>query len=78
MLVNYYEQLGLFNMKDGKFNPDLSKLKNIAKTKASHDLDKIIDQEEAISRNKNKGQLRKERSSVTDNLIAKLDRGYKK
>ena len=77
MLVNYYEQLGLFNMKDGKFSPDLSKLKNIAKTKASHDLDKIIDQEEAISRNKNKGQLRKERSSVTDNLIAKLDRGYK-
>lgn len=78
MLVNYYEQLGLFNMKDGKFSPDISKLKNIAKTKASHDLDKIIDQEEAISRNKNKGQLRKERSSVTDNLIAKLDRGYKK
>ena len=31
MLVNYYEQLGLFNMKDGKFSPDISKLKNIAK-----------------------------------------------
>jgi hypothetical protein len=47
MLINYYDTLGLFNLdKEGKFKPDISKLKNIAKTKAVSELDQVLSQEE--------------------------------
>ena len=47
MLINYYDSIGLFNLdKSGKFNPDISKIKNVAKTKAVSELDKVIARED--------------------------------
>jgi hypothetical protein len=46
ILINYYDGLGLFNQdKNGNFKPDISKLKNIAKTKAVNEVDRIIAQD---------------------------------
>lgn len=46
MLINYYDTLGLFNLdSSGKFKPDISKLKNVAKTKAVSELDKVLAKE---------------------------------
>jgi len=43
MLINYYDSLGLFNLtKEGAFKPDISKLKNVAKTAAVSEIDKVI------------------------------------
>lgn len=46
-LINYFDTLGLFNMdeKTGKFKPDISKLKTVAKTEASSELDQIIERQ---------------------------------
>lgn len=76
ILINYLDDLGIFNMKGDKFVPDLSKLKNIAKSKATHELDNIIDQEEATNKHK-KSKQASNRHSVTDDIIAKLDRARK-
>ncbi|MGI9214345.1 MAG: hypothetical protein ACR2HS_01365, partial [Gammaproteobacteria bacterium] len=47
MLINYYDTLGLFNItKEGKFRPDISKIKAVAKTAAITELDKVISVEE--------------------------------
>lgn len=49
MLINYYDSIGLFNLdKGGKFTPDISKLKNIAKTKAVSELDKVLSRENEL------------------------------
>lgn len=46
MLINYYDSIGLFNIdKSGQFKPDVSKIKNVAKTKAVSELDKIVSRE---------------------------------
>ena len=46
MLINYYDTLGLFNLdSSGKFRPDISKIKNVAKTKAVSELDKVLAKE---------------------------------
>jgi hypothetical protein len=46
MLINYYDSIGLFNIdKSGVFKPDVSKIKNVAKTKAVSELDKIVSRE---------------------------------
>lgn len=46
MLINYYDSIGLFNIdKAGQFKPDVSKIKNVAKTKAVSELDKIVSRE---------------------------------
>lgn len=46
MLINYYDSIGLFNIdKSGLFKPDVSKIKNVAKTKAVSELDKIVSRE---------------------------------
>lgn len=46
MLINYYDTLGLFNIdKSGKFKPDISKLKAVAKTAAVNEVDKVISAE---------------------------------
>ena len=75
ILVNYLDTLGVFNMdKSGNFKPDLSKLKKIAKSKASNELDKIISQEEAKGKSKQAFKKSNNPSRVTDDIIAKLDR----
>jgi hypothetical protein len=54
MLINYYDTLGLFNLdKDGKFKPDISKLKTVAKTAAITELDRVIsaEDERGVGRN---------------------------
>jgi hypothetical protein len=46
MLINYYDSIGLFNLdKGGQFKPDVSKIKQVAKTKAVSELDKIVSRE---------------------------------
>lgn len=75
MLINYYDTLGLFNLdKEGKFKPDISKLKQVAKTKAITDLDKII-----ASEDRNVGKNTSvESSQKTSNILDMLDRAMKK
>ncbi len=75
MLINYYDTLGLFNLdKEGKFKPDISKLKQVAKTKAINDLDKIIASEDRnVGRNTSV-----ESSQKTSNILDMLDRAMKK
>tara|TARA_R100001443_G_scaffold83700_1_gene90472 strand:+ start:579 stop:1745 length:1167 start_codon:yes stop_codon:yes gene_type:complete len=75
MLINYYDTLGLFNLdKAGKFKPDISKLKQVAKTKAINDLDKIIAKEDRnVGRNTSV-----ETSEKTGNILDMLERSMKK
>ncbi len=75
MLINYYDTLGLFNLdKEGKFKPDISKLKKVAKTKAINDLDKIIASEDRnVGRNTSV-----ETSEKTGNILDMLERSMKK
>jgi len=75
MLINYYDTLGLFNLdKEGKFKPDISKLKQVAKTRAINDLDKII-----ASEDRNVGKNTSvETSEKTSNILDMLDRAMKK
>ena len=43
MLINYYDSIGMFDLtKEGGFKPNISKLKNVAKTKAVSEMDKVI------------------------------------
>jgi hypothetical protein len=43
MLINYFDTIGLFNIdKEGNFKPDITKIKNVAKTQAVSELDKVI------------------------------------
>ena len=75
MLINYYDTLGLFNLdKEGKFKPDVAKLKQVAKTKAINDLDKIIASEDrSVGRNTSV-----ETSEKTGNILDMLERSMKK
>ena len=74
MLINYYDTLGLFNLdKEGQFKPDISKLKQVAKTKAINDLDKIIASEDrSVGRNTSV-----ETSEKTGNILSMLERSMK-
>jgi hypothetical protein len=46
MLINYYDTLGLFNFDNsGKFKPDITKLKNVAKSAAVSELDRVLSKE---------------------------------
>jgi len=75
MLINYYDTLGLFNLdKQGQFKPDVAKLKQVAKTKAINDLDKIIASEDrSVGRNTSV-----ETSEKTGNILDMLERSMKK
>jgi hypothetical protein len=75
MLINYYDTLGLFNLdKEGKFRPDISKLKQVAKTAAINDLDKIIaaEEERGVGRNTSV-----ETSKKTEGILSMLDSAFK-
>ncbi len=76
MLINYYDTLGLFNIdKQGKFKPDISKLKAVAKTAAINDLDKIIAAEEQRGVGRNTSV---ETSQKTDSIIGMLENAFNK
>lgn len=75
MLINYYDTLGLFNLdKEGKFKPDISKLKQVAKTAAINDLDKIIAAEEERGLGRNTSV---ETSKKTEGILSMLDNAFK-
>jgi hypothetical protein len=75
MLINYYDTLGLFNLDSkGNFKPDISKLKQVAKTAAINDLDKIIaaEEERGVGRNTSV-----ETSAKTEGILNMLDKAFK-
>jgi hypothetical protein len=76
MLINYYDTLGLFNLdKEGKFKPDISKLKTVAKTAAINELDKIIATEEQRGVGRNTSV---ETSQRTEGILSLLEKATKK
>lgn len=76
MLINYYDTLGLFNLdKEGKFKPDISKLKTVAKTAAINELDKIIAAEEQRGVGRNTSI---ETSQRTEGILNLLEKATKK
>ena len=75
MLINYYDTLGLFNIdKEGKFKPDISKLKTVAKTAAINELDKVIAAEEQRGVGRNTSM---ETSKKTEGILSMLERATK-
>lgn len=76
MLINYYDTLGLFNLDSkGNFKPDISKLKNVAKTAAINELDKIIAAEEQRGVGRNTSV---ETSQRTEGILSLLEKATKK
>lgn len=76
MLINYYDTLGLFNLdKEGKFKPDISKLKNVAKTAAINELDKVIAAEDQRGVGRNTSV---ETSQKTEGILSLLERATRK
>ena len=75
-LMSYYDQLGLFDInKEGKFTPNIDKLKKVAKTKAVSELDRVLASEDE------KGIGRQNSNSVsgkTSGILDMLERSYKK
>ena len=72
MLINYYDTLGLFNLdKEGKFKPDITKLKNVAKTATINELDKVIAAEEQRGVGRNTSM---ETSQKTEGILSLLER----
>jgi hypothetical protein len=76
MLINYYDTIGLFNLdKEGKFKPDISKLKTVAKTAAINELDKVIASEEQRGVGRNTSV---ETSQKTQSLLSMLENAINK
>lgn len=76
MLINYYDTIGLFNLdKEGKFKPDISKLKTVAKTAAINELDKVIAAEEQRGVGRNTSV---ETSQKTQGLLSMLENALNK
>jgi hypothetical protein len=72
MLINYYDTLGLFNIdKEGKFKPDITKIKAVAKTAAINELDKVIATEEQRGVGRNTSM---ETSKKTEGILSMLER----
>lgn len=75
MLINYYDTMGLFNLdKEGKFKPDIAKLKAVAKTAAINELDKVIAAEEQRGVGRNTSM---ETSQKTEGILSLLERATK-
>jgi hypothetical protein len=76
MLINYYDTLGLFNLdKEGKFKPDISKIKAVAKTQAVNELDKVIAAEEQRGVGRNTSV---ETSKRTEGILSMLESATKR
>ena len=76
MLINYYDSIGLFDIdKSGNFNPNISKLQKVAKTKAVSEIDKVI----AASNERGVGrQTSMDASKKTAGILDLLERGLEK
>jgi len=75
MLINYYDTMGLFDLdKEGKFKPNITKLKNVAKTAAINELDKVIAAEEQRGVGRNTSM---ETSAKTEGILSLLERATK-
>lgn len=75
MLINYYDSIGLFNIgKEGSFKPDISKLKNVAKSNAVNELDRVLKREESRGEGRNISQS----SAKTENVLGLLEQAYGK
>jgi len=67
--------MGLFNLdKEGKFKPDIAKLKAVAKTAAINELDKVIAAEEQRGVGRNTSM---ETSQKTEGILSLLERATK-
>ena len=76
MFINYLDVLGVFNMnKEGKFTPDLSKIKKVVKTQTITELDKLIEEESSRGVGRNTSV---EQSDLTNKTLSVLKRGFKK
>ena len=76
MLINYYDSIGLFNLgKEGNFKPDVSKLKNVAKTKATNELDKVLAREEQQGVGRRNSDST---SSQTESVLDFFEEAFKK
>lgn len=80
-LINYYDTLGLFNLDDksGKFKPDISKLKTVAKTEAATELDQVIERQakKGVGTNtslQNEGERGRRLIDSLEGMIGKLDK----
>ena len=76
MLINYYDSMGLFDLdKQGNFKPNISKIKNVAKTKAVSEIDKVIasNNERGVGRNTSV-----ESSQKSKGILDLLERGMGK
>ena len=74
MLINYYDSIGLFNLdKSGNFNPNIAKIKNVAKTKAVSEIDKVIasTNERGLGR-----QTSNDASKMTKNTLDFFERAF--
>jgi len=75
MLINYYDTMGLFDLdKEGKFKPNITKLKAVAKTAAINELDKVIAAEEQRGVGRNTSM---ETSQKTEGILSLLERATK-
>jgi hypothetical protein len=76
MLINYYDSIGLFNLdKEGKFNPDISKLKNVAKTKAVSELDRVLARDNELGTGRGNSNPA---SQTTQSALDLLEAAYKR
>ncbi len=76
MLINYYDSIGLFNIgKEGSFKPDISKLKNVAKSDAVNELDRVLKREDSRGAGRNVSQSP---SGKTESTLELLERAYGK
>jgi hypothetical protein len=76
MLINYYDSMGLFDLdKQGSFKPNISKIKNVAKTQAVSEIDKVIasTNERGVGRNTSV-----ESSQKAQGILDLLERGMGK
>ena len=72
MLINYYDSIGLFNIgSDNSFKPDVSKLKNVAKSKAVNELDKVLSREESQGVGRRNSQSQSDKTGSALDLLTK-------
>lgn len=74
-IMSYYDELGLFDIdKEGKFKPNISKLKNVAKTKAVQELDQVLSKED--EQGVGRGNSTKP-TGKSSSILDMLDKGFK-
>ncbi|MHA2358602.1 MAG: hypothetical protein ACXABK_07540 [Candidatus Heimdallarchaeaceae archaeon] len=78
MLINYFDTIGMFDIdKDGNFTPNITKLKNIAKTKAVTELDSVLAKENATDMGRVSQNRRAGEPTSTKDLVDFLEKARK-